>query len=238
MSRMNIQILGGGWITTAGKGQVNKGDVFYMPQGELVPLRRQFVTEQPDSRWGRLDRYSKVGLIGASLALKDAEVENNEDHETIAVVVSTSTGSGEVDLQYYQTVLPDEGLLASPNLFAYTLPNCVLGEIAIRYGLIGPGIVVNQTSPDMMEGIVVGARCLYSGYCQKVVAGYCNVEFGLDQVHTEFRPGGVFLVMQKTTEPSFLVFNNGQILHCDQRITNIVECMEIIMNNLSVRSSE
>jgi 3-oxoacyl-[acyl-carrier-protein] synthase II len=235
---MYIDIAGGGWITASGAGQINKGDSFSMPAGPLPPLRRELCSLEPDPRWGRLDRYSKAGLIGASLAIKDAGLDSRTEPTETAIIASTFNGSMEVDRKYYETVLPQAGLLASPNLFAYTLPNCMLGEVAIRYGLTGPAMVVSQPTDDMLNGVLFGAQCLYAGLSRQVVAGYCNVECGLDQINTRFRPGGVFLVMQKAMEQSPLAFDGTNLLHQDDVITDLFELIEIITHDQIARSSE
>ena len=228
MSQIYIDIIGGGWVTASGTGRINNSDRFSMPVGSLVPLRREMCLSAPDSRWGRLDRYSKAGLIAASLAIKDAGLASGAEPTETAIIVSTFNGSIEVDYKYYETVLPQAGLLASPNLFAYTLPNCMLGEIAIRYGFTGPAVVVSQPTADMLNGVLFGAQCLYSGLSKQVVAGYCNVDCGLDPINTGFRPGAVFLVMQKATEKSSLAYDGKHLLCQGKVITNLLEWIEII----------
>ncbi len=228
MSRIYIDIIGGGWVTALGTGRINNGDSFSMPEGPLVPLRREMCSSAPDPRWGRLDRYSKAGLIAASLAIKDAGLDNGTGPTETAIIVSTFNGSIEVDYKYYETVLPQAGLLASPNLFAYTLPNCMLGEIAIRYGFTGPAMVVSQLAADMLKGVLFGSQCLYSGLSKQVLAGYCNVEHGLDPINTGFRPGAIFLVMQKATGKSSLAYDGTNLLYQDTVIKNLFEWIEII----------
>ncbi len=230
MSSIYIDIIGGGWVTASGTGQINNGDSFSMPEGPLGPLRREMCSSAPDPRWGRLDRYSKAGLIGASLAIQDAGLDSGAEPSETAIIVSTFNGSIEVDYKYYETVLPQDGLLASPNLFAYTLPNCMLGEIAIRYRFTGPAMVVSQPAADMLNGVLFGVQCLYSGLSKQVLAGYCNVECGLDPTHTGFRPGAVFLVMQKATKKTSLSYDGKQLLYRDKPITNLLEWIETIMH--------
>ena len=228
MNPIDIDIIGGGWVTASGTGQINNGDMFSMPEGPLGPLRREMCSSAPDPRWGRLDRYSKAGLIGASLAVKDAGLDSGAEPTETAIIVSTFNGSIEVDYKYYETVLPQDGLLASPNLFAYTLPNCMLGEIAIRYRFTGPAMVVSQLAANMLNGVLFGAQCLYSGLSKQVLAGYCNVEQGLNLTDTGFRPGAVFLVMQKATKKTSLAYDGKHLLYRDKPITNLLEWIEII----------
>ena len=231
MSDINIAVMGGAWITASGIDCMSDSKDFSMPEGTLPELRRQLLTTSPDQRWGRLDNYSKAGLIASSLALKDAGIDTVDAHKTTAIVVSTVTGSTDVDNKYFQTVLPQEGLLASPNLFAYTLPNCMLGEVSIRHGFTGPAMILSQTTSDMMNGIVGGIKLLHYGLCERVVAGYCNIEAGMDSVDTECKPGAVFLVMQKMEKNSRLIFNNSELLYNGSKISNLVDLMRGLIHN-------
>jgi 3-oxoacyl-[acyl-carrier-protein] synthase II len=92
MSNMNIAVMGGAWITASGISCMSDSKDFSMPKGTLPKLQRELLTTSPDQRWGRLDNYSKAGLIAASLALKDAGVDTVDAHKTTAIVVSTVTG--------------------------------------------------------------------------------------------------------------------------------------------------
>lgn len=230
MNSMNIAVIGGGWITASGFGSLEDGKDFSMPsQGTLPELRRELVLTKSGKHWRRLDSYCKAGLITASLALKDTDLYASKNLEKTAIIVSTATGSAEVDRRYFDTVLPQEGLLASPNLFAYTLPSCMLGEVSIHYGFTGPAMVISQTTPDMMNGIIGGVKFLSYGLCDQVIAGYCNIDDNMDMVDTECKPGAVFLVMQKTKERSPLAFNGQDLLYNGCDILDIVDLMNKII---------
>ena len=55
----------------------------------------------------------------------------------VAILAETYSGCLETDCDYFTTVIPEQGALASPQLFAYTLSNTFLGEAALRFGLTG-----------------------------------------------------------------------------------------------------
>lgn len=229
MSSMKIAVIGGGWITTSGFGCLKDDKDFSMPsQGTLPELRREHVLTKSVKHWRRLDNYCKAGLIASSLALKDVDLHAEKDLEKTAIIVSTVTGSAEVDRKYFNTVLPEAGLQASPNLFAYTLPYCMLGEVSIRYGFAGPAMVVSQTTPDMMNGVIAGVKFLSYGLCEQVIAGYCNIDENMNMVATECKPGAVFLVMRKTKEQSDLTFNGQDLLYDGSEILDIVDLMSKI----------
>lgn len=235
MSLLNVAVVGGAWITASGIGCINGRDVFSMPEGVLPKLRREMLSSKPEERFGRLDYYSKAGLIAASLALKDAGLDFRISAST-AVIVSTVSGSGDVDHAFFRTVVPQGGLLASPNLFAYTLPNCMLGEISIRYGLTGLTMVTSQTTPDMMSGILGGAKFISYGLCERVIAGYCNTEAGIHYFDTSCKPGAVFLILQKAKGKSRLTFNGSELMFDGRVPSDLIDLMRELTHKVSSES--
>jgi len=234
MSVLNIDVVGGAWITASGIGRINGGDDFSMPEGPLPVLRRDLLSSRPEERWGRLDYYSKAGLVAASLAFKDAGLEPQDVPASTATIASTVNGSVDVDHEYFRTVVPQNGLLASPNLFAYTLPNCMLGEISIRYGLTGPTMVISQTTPDMMNGIIGGAKLISYGLCEGAIAGYCNTEACINYTDTLCKPGAVFLVLQKAQEKSSLTFNGSKLKYNNRIQSGLIDFMGQLIHNRKV----
>lgn len=80
-----------------------------------------------------MDRLSKLGLLAAEILLKDTDHQAKYREEETGIVLSNTNGSLDVDLKYAKTMHTG----ASPALFVYTLPNIVIGEIAIRHKLKG-----------------------------------------------------------------------------------------------------
>jgi 3-oxoacyl-[acyl-carrier-protein] synthase II len=231
MSLLNITVPGGAWITASGIGCISKGDKFSMPDGALPKLQKKLLSSKPEERWGRLDYFSKAGLVAASLALKDAGLDSRES-AAAGVIASTVSGSVDVDHTYFKSVVPQGGLLASPNLFAYTLPNCMLGEISIRFGLTGPAMVVSQTTGDMMSGIISGVKFISYDLCEEVIAGYCNTETCSNYFDTSCKPGAVFLVLQKTIDASPIVFNGSELIYKDRVLSGLIDLMQKLTHNV------
>jgi 3-oxoacyl-[acyl-carrier-protein] synthase II len=136
--------------------------------------------------------------------MRDAGIEKGNHTGPIGAIVATDTGSLLADRDYFQTVVDQEGLLASPNLFAYTLSNGMLGEVSIRFGLTGPCLVI-ENPPSMLAGIRGALDMLRHGMCDTVVGGYCDV------VGSEGQLGAVFLVMEKSDSHAELIFEDDTI---------------------------
>lgn len=83
-------------------------------------------------KFHKMDALSKLGWLAAEILLKDTTVTTLPP-EQVGMVLSNRSSSLDTDLRYYATVKE----FASPALFVYTLPNIVMGEIAIRHGFKG-----------------------------------------------------------------------------------------------------
>jgi hypothetical protein len=91
-------------------------------------LREIFVQQGIDyAKFYKMDGLSKLGLLGVELLKREADLP--EDSDEIAVVCTNKFSSLDADITHQELI--EQGT-ASPAVFVYTLPNIVLGEIAIR----------------------------------------------------------------------------------------------------------
>ncbi|OFY83316.1 MAG: hypothetical protein A3F72_20160 [Bacteroidetes bacterium RIFCSPLOWO2_12_FULL_35_15] len=84
----------------------------------------------------KMDSLCKLALITSDLLLKTNKITENYNKEEIAIVIANSVSSLETDVEY-QTTIDKNNYFPSPTVFVYTLPNILLGEIAIRNGIKG-----------------------------------------------------------------------------------------------------
>lgn len=84
-------------------------------------------------KFHKMDMLSKLGLLAAEILLKDTDHRGKYQDEETGIILSNTNGSLDVDLKYAKTMHAG----ASPALFVYTLPNIVIGEIAIRHKIKG-----------------------------------------------------------------------------------------------------
>jgi len=195
---LSAHITGIGWVTAEGCGLGRHRQDFALIVDELPPLSRADVFDQPDRRFGRMDPFSRLGLAGIAFALRDAGLEQWEEKRPIGLIAATSYGCLGTDSDYFDTVIPHGGALASPQLFAYTLSNTFLGEAAIRFGLTGDTLVVSEPVPSGLTPLGLALETLAWGDAEGMVAGICdlNIPAGLPKV-PEALPGAVFLVLER-----------------------------------------
>jgi 3-oxoacyl-[acyl-carrier-protein] synthase II len=195
---MKAFVTGIGWITAAGIGRGTRDDRFAMPDGELPAFSRKDIFAEPFPRFGRLDGFSRLGLAGIALALADAGLDLWEEKRNIGVMAGTAHGCLGTDIAYFDTVLPEKGSLASPNLFAYTLSNTFLGEAAIRFGLTGSSLVLNGSDPDGFSPLRMAMESLAWGESPTMLAGICDLALPEGMTPKQGAvPGTVFLVLSR-----------------------------------------
>jgi 3-oxoacyl-[acyl-carrier-protein] synthase-1 len=96
---------------------------------EINDFYRSLKLDYP--KFFKMDNLSKLGFLASELILKDTE-NRFTTREDIAIICFNRSSSLDVDTQYQETIRNNENYFPSPSLFVYTLPNIVIGEIAIR----------------------------------------------------------------------------------------------------------
>ena len=92
------------------------------------------------SRFFKMDLYSRLAYVGTSLLAKDAL--SACDPEDRAMVIFTENGSVLADRKHLSTFSNPEEFFPSPAVFINTLPNVVLGEIAVKNDIKGETTLV------------------------------------------------------------------------------------------------
>ena len=171
---MTAQVLGLGWVTAAGLGTGRGAKPFVWSEGELPRLTGRTVFPEGHPRFGRMDRLSKIGLAAIAATVRDAEACGFVAKGRTGIIVGTGQGCRETDRAYYDTVIPEEGRFASPNLFAYTLPTSLLGEAALHFGLTGPTYVLYPAAGDELAGLEHALDELACGGAEAMLVGWCD----------------------------------------------------------------
>ncbi|WP_029915090.1 beta-ketoacyl synthase N-terminal-like domain-containing protein [Pelobacter seleniigenes] len=193
---MKAWLNGIGWQTPAGPGPQGAAIVQPLIGGPLeIPTRKQ-IFAAADKRFGRLDDFSRVGLAAAAFCLRDAGAEDYQETRPIGIVAASRYGCLATDIAYLETMLVDGGKLASPNLFAYTLANSFLGEVALRFGLGGNSLVINQQDNSRLAAIHFALEELATSTQSGMLAGICDLP-GPDPADQADLPGAVFLLLAK-----------------------------------------
>jgi len=78
----------------------------------------------------KMDDLAKIGFLGTEILKKDFPKISDFKENEIALLFSNNNSSAVTDINFQESY--SGGKSPSPALFVYTLPNILLGEIAIR----------------------------------------------------------------------------------------------------------
>jgi 3-oxoacyl-[acyl-carrier-protein] synthase II len=233
-------ISGIGWVTAAGMGCGRDHQRFEMLPRRLDPIDRRRVFEKPYKNFGRMDEYSRLGLAAIAFALRDAGLEEWREKRDIGIIASTEYGCLWTDIDYFDTVLPMGGTQASPNLFAYTLPNCFLGEAAIRYGLTGESFIVYQPSGNGLISLELALDTIETGDYFRMLCGVCDLgrppQFSNS---VEIPPGALFMVLEQSGRTARTRYGSvgrneaGRIVYHQKPVTRLFELVDACLAHRS-----
>ena len=107
-----------------------------------------------DSRFFKMDLYSRIAYVGSCLLAKDSL--KGFEPEDVSLLLFTLNGSILADRKHISSYSNPEEYYPSPSVFINTLPNVVLGEIAVKNTIKGETTLVMLPTKDdaMMETIV------------------------------------------------------------------------------------
>lgn len=89
------------------------------------------------SKFYKMDNLCKLAFIASELLLKNNPLSEKYNAADIAIVISNSASSMDIDLEHQRTITDKNNYFPSPSAFVYTLPNILIAEIAIKNGIKG-----------------------------------------------------------------------------------------------------
>jgi 3-oxoacyl-[acyl-carrier-protein] synthase II len=145
------------------------------PQGALhIPAFRA-ATERleefvPKRSLRRIDHYSRMGLLGAHLALKDAGLLAT-DLSRLGVVIASGYGATATTFAFLDSIIADGDICASPTHFANSVHNSAAANISIMLGAKGPSLTVSQFDMSVPSTLLSAYRWLAEGRAEAVLFG-------------------------------------------------------------------
>ncbi|MDR1847567.1 MAG: hypothetical protein LBR17_05565 [Bacteroidales bacterium] len=125
---------------------------------ELTERYRAMMIDYP--KFFKMDNLSRLGFIATEILLQGSPKRFIE-REDIAVIGFNSASSLDSDSHFQTTIQHKDSYFPSPSVFVYTLPNIVIGEIAIRNRFLGETCfyisetldvsLINQTILDTLQ---------------------------------------------------------------------------------------
>ena len=231
---MTVSITGVGWVTASGTGRGQEDRVFSMPDAPLPEITQKAILDiRACPRFGRMDPYSKLGLVAIASALKDASLDEWTEKRPIGLISSTLYGCLQTDMAFFETVIPQKGRLASPNLFTYTLPNCFLGDAAILFGLTGASFVINEQTHSGLDALRMALDCIVLEESDGMLAGVCDLGRPLFLSGSiGLAPGALFFVIERSPRSRHVGYGelsmdkSGALFFDGSEIETATECVK------------
>ena len=125
-------------------------------------------------RFFKMDALSKLGFLASELLLKG--VDREQPKHDMGIIFFNRSSSLEADVCYQKTIQRPNDFYPSPAEFVHTLPNIVMGEIAIRNKIYGE--TVFYAMPALYKNIIsemIDDTMYYAGM-KNALAGWVEVD--------------------------------------------------------------
>lgn len=122
-------------------------------------------------KWYKMDRLSQLGILATEILLRDVDFAIKEFPVNTAIVLANSHSSLDTDLRFSEQL----NEIPSPAVFVYTLPNIVIGEISIKYGIKGEQAFYVMEKPDL-DFLLLYVRTLFAeGQTEHCIVGWIDL---------------------------------------------------------------
>jgi 3-oxoacyl-[acyl-carrier-protein] synthase II len=118
----------------------------------------------------RIDHYSKMGLLGAYLALEDGGLLGT-DLSRLGVIVASGYGATATTFAFLDSIIGDGDICASPTHFANSVHNAAAANISIMLGAKGPSLTVSQFDMSAPSALLSARQWLAEGRVDAVLFG-------------------------------------------------------------------
>ena len=120
----------------------------------------------------KMDKLCKLAFIASELLFKTNKITEIYNKEDIAIIIANSASSLEIDTEHQTTISDKNNYFPSPTIFVYTLPNILIGEIAIRNNIKGENtfFIFDKFDADFMGSYINSllnsnkAQCCITGW--------------------------------------------------------------------------
>lgn len=185
---------------------VNGINVFNAPENInaidfIKSVYKKFEINYP--KFYKMDSLCKLGFVASELLLKDQNLLSKYNSSEIAVVIANRSSSLDIDIVHQQSIDDDKNYFPSPANFVYTLPNILIGEIAIRNKIKGENtfFIFDKFDTSFMSKYI--AMLLNNDKAKVCIAGW--VDFYEDKFEA------YLYLVEKTKQGTMLKHNEQEL---------------------------
>lgn len=180
---------------------------------DVSPLERFF----PKRALRRMDRFSRLALLGACLCLEDAGLLQEKGKggvqsgdKSMGLILATGYGAAATTFAFLDSCIDDGDALASPTHFSNSVHNAAAANVAIQLGMEGPALTVSQFGFSFASALATAALWLHEGRAATILLGgvdeacdvlaYCHGRLapGQQDAAAVAGEGGAFFLLRKS----------------------------------------
>jgi 3-oxoacyl-[acyl-carrier-protein] synthase II len=135
----------------------------------------------------RMNRFAKLAVLGAALALEDAGWEIPPRRNDTGLVLASGYGASKSTFDFLDSMIDGEGQYPSPTLFSNSVHSSAASHVSIVMELGGPCLTVSQFEMSPIAALLTARDWLLEGRVEAVlfgavdemcpVLGYCYDQF-------------------------------------------------------------
>jgi len=118
----------------------------------------------------RIDRFSRLALLGSHLALADAGLPDAE-RPRLGIIVASGYGATGITYAFLKSFITDGDICASPTYFANSVHNSAAAHISIQLGARGPNLTVSDFHLSVPSALATARIWLEEERVQRVLFG-------------------------------------------------------------------
>ncbi len=118
----------------------------------------------------RVDYYSRLSLLGAFLALEDAECTET-DRKKMGLIIGSGYGASKTTFNFLDSYLKVSDEFSSPITFSNSVHNAAAAHISMLLKITGPSITVSQFEMSFQSALLSACVWLNENRVDKVLIG-------------------------------------------------------------------
>ena len=124
-------------------------------------------------KFHKMDRLCKLAYVTCTYLLEQVDFSAAKPEE-IAMVFSNRHSTYHTDAKHAASIKEKDNYFPSPNVFVYTLPNILIGELCIKYNIQGESVFFIQDDIDKDMLMDYGSALIQSGDAKICICGWCD----------------------------------------------------------------
>jgi 3-oxoacyl-[acyl-carrier-protein] synthase II len=123
------------------------------------------------SDWRRMNRFGKLAIFGASLALQDAGWEVTLNRDDVGLIIASGYGASKSTFDFLDSMLDDDGRCPSPTLFSNSVASSAASHLSIVLQSGGPSLTVSQFEMSPLSALLTASTWMAEGRVKAVLFG-------------------------------------------------------------------